>query len=113
VFAQLRNCIDLAVTAAFIQDQDYYGMVGWNPSSLTDESSFAVENYNAPQQVASAVNAMWKGSILMTPIGGGVQMRPTRAIEPTSILEDAAGDVDAARLGVELTDLDANQWWWD
>jgi hypothetical protein len=113
VFAQLRNCIDLTVTAAFIQDQDYYGMVGWNPSSLTDESSFAVENYNAPQQVASAVNAMWKGSILMTPIGGGVQMRPTRAIEPTSILEDAAGDVDAARLGVELTDLDANQWWWD
>jgi hypothetical protein len=113
VFAQLRNCIDLAVAAAFIQNQDYYGMVGWNAESFTDESVFAVEKYHAPTEVASAVNAMWKGSILMTPIGGGVQMRPTRAVAPTSILEDADGEVDAARLGVELTELDPNQWWWD
>jgi hypothetical protein len=31
VYAQLRNCIDLAVAAAFIQHQDYYGLVGWKP----------------------------------------------------------------------------------
>lgn len=113
VFAQLRNCIDLAVAAAFIQHQDYYGMVGWNPQLLTDEESFAVETYNAPREVASAVNAIWKGSRLMTPIGGGVQMRPTQAIAPTSILEDADGGVAAARLAVELAELEPNQWWWD
>jgi hypothetical protein len=74
---------------------------------------FAVEKYNAPRQVASAVNAIWKGTTLMTPIGGGVQMRPTLAVSPTSILEDAEGDVSAARVAVELAELDPNQWWWD
>ena len=31
VYAQLRNCIDMAVAAAFIQHQDYYGLVNWKP----------------------------------------------------------------------------------
>jgi hypothetical protein len=113
VYAQLRNCIDLAVAAAFIQNQDYYGLVGWQPQALVDEAVFAVEKYNAPRQVASAVNAIWKGTTLMTPIGGGVQMRPTLAVAPTSILEDAEGDVSAARVAVELAELDPHRWWWD
>ena len=28
--AELRNCIDMAVAAAFIQHQDYYGAVKWD-----------------------------------------------------------------------------------
>jgi hypothetical protein len=63
--------------------------------------------------VASAVNALWKGSTLMTPIGGGVQMRPTLAIAPTNILDDAEGEVDAARVAIELGELAPSQWWWD
>ena len=113
VFAQLRNCIDLSVAAAFIQHQDYYGLVGWNPDLLRDEEAYAVETYHAPTQVASAVNGMWKGTILMTPIGGGVQIRPTEAIAPTSILEDEEGEIDEARLAVQIAELAEGQWWWD
>ena len=32
-----------------------------------DESAYPVEKLNAPTQVASAVNSMWKGSMLVTP----------------------------------------------
>ena len=113
VFAQLRNCIDMAVTAAFIQHQDYYGLVGWKPEILANEQSYAVETYIAPLEVASAVNGMWKGTRLVTPIGGGVQIRATEAVSPTNILADEDGSLDAVRLAVGLGELDPQQWWWD
>jgi hypothetical protein len=113
VYAQLRNCIDLAVAAAFIQNQDYYGAINWNAELFLSEAKFPVETYNAPQQVASAVNAMWKGATLMTPIGGGVQIRATSAIESTNLLDDEEGQVAKAHAAIDLKDLAEGQWWWD
>ena len=57
VYAQLRNCIDLAVAAAFIQNQDYYGLVNWKPDVFHSEQAYPVETLNPPKQVESAVNA--------------------------------------------------------
>ncbi|MGD9636426.1 MAG: DUF1598 domain-containing protein [Pirellulales bacterium] len=113
VYAQLRNCIDLAVAAAYIRDQDYYGLAKWQPTVFYDEAAFPVETLNAPKQVASAVNSMWKGSMLVTPIGGGVQMRPTEAISPTNLLEDKDQEVAKARTETDLSHLAPDQWWWD
>jgi hypothetical protein len=113
VYAQLRNCIDLAVAAAFIQNQDYYGLVDWKPAVFHNEDAYPVETLNPPQQVESAVNAMWKGNTLLTPIGGGVQMRPTEAVDPTNLLEDEKGAVEEARAAINLSKLAPDQWWWD
>jgi hypothetical protein len=113
VYAQLRNCIDLAVAAAFIQNQDYYGLVGWKPSAFHSEQSYPVETLNAPKEVESAVNSIWKGNTLVTPIGGGVQMRPTEAIDPTNLLEDEKATVQEARAAIDLSKLAPDQWWWD
>ncbi len=113
VFAELRNCIDMAVAAAFIQHQDYYGLVDWNAGTLRDEKAVSVETENAPKQVEAAINAMWKGSTLLTPIGGGVQMRPSEAIAPTNLLDDEQGAVGEARAEVDLSHLAPDQWWWD
>jgi hypothetical protein len=113
VYAQLRNCIDLAVAAAFIQNQDYYGLVGWNPDVFQSEESYPVETLNPPQQVESAVNAIWKGNTLLTPIGGGVQMRPNEAIDPTNLMDDEKGAVEEARAAIDLSKLAPDQWWWD
>ena len=60
VYAQLRNCIDLAVAAAFIQNQDYYSLVKWKPEVFLSEAAYPVETLNPPQQVESAVNACGK-----------------------------------------------------
>jgi hypothetical protein len=113
VYAQLRNCIDLAVAAAFIRDQDYYGLAKWQPTVFHDESAYPVQTLNAPKQVASAVNSMWKGSTLVTPIGGGVQMRPTEAISSTNLLDDEEQTVAKARTETDLSHLAEGQWWWD
>jgi hypothetical protein len=113
VYAQLRNCIDLAVAAAFIQHQDYYGLVGWKPDVFHSESVYPVETLNPPKEVETAVNSLWKGNVLLTPVGGGVQMRPTEAIDPTNLLDDEKGEVEKARAAVDLSTLAADQWWWD
>jgi hypothetical protein len=112
VFAQLRNLIDMAVTAAFIQKHDYYGKAGWKMETLGDEAVFPVETHNAPVEVASAVNSIWKRNRLMTPIGGGVNVRARRALAPENLLEDAEGRLDEQRRSITIR-LAEGQWWWD
>jgi hypothetical protein len=113
VYAQLRNMIDLAVAAAFIQQQDYYGQTGWTMTVFQDESAFPVETYNAPQQVETAVNSLWKGRRLMTPVGGGVQIKPLLALDEENLLPDEGQQVRTARQAIDLSGLADDQWWWD
>ncbi len=112
VYAELRNLIDMVVAAAFIQEQDYYGRAGWTMELFGDEAAFAVRTYNAPKQVASTVNAIFKNSRLMTPIGGGVEIKAARAIAPENLLPDEHSKVDKLRKEITL-ELAEGQWWWD
>jgi hypothetical protein len=112
VYAQLRNCIDLLVAAAFLQHHDLYTQAGLTLGALGDESKFAVETYNAPKQVAAAVNSMWKRNRLMTPIGSGVEIRASKAVESENVLADD-GELTEARAAIDLSKLPAEQWWWD
>jgi hypothetical protein len=113
VYAQLRNVIDLAIAAAFIQEQDYYGKAGWKAEVLMDEGKVAVEIYEEPRQVESAVNAIWRGNKLMTPIGGGVNIRAHHALKAENLLQDEQRELKAKREAVRVEGLTENQWWWD
>jgi hypothetical protein len=113
VYAQLRNCIDLAIAAAFIQQHDYYGKAGWQMTTFGDEKAVAIETLNAPKQVESVVTSVWKGSTLMTPVGGGVTIHPARALETSNVLADEDGKLGELRESLNLKDLAAGQWWWD
>ncbi len=112
VYAQLRNVIDLAVAAAFIQQQGYYDKAGWKLETFGNEKAFAVELYNPPKQVESAVAAIWKGNRLVTPIGGGVQIEPTLALKAENLLKDNEGQVAKAHRETKLN-LPKDRWWWD
>jgi hypothetical protein len=112
VYAELRNLIDMTIAAAFIQDQDYYGKSGWKMELLGDEQAFSVKTYNAPRQVESAVAAIWRGHRLMTPIGGGVQIEPARALWSENVLGDENEKVATLRSDIE-PELADGQWWWD
>ena len=105
--------IDVSVVAAFIQKQDYYNQSGWDLGVLGDESKFPVETYDVPKHVESAVNAVFKGNALMTPIGGGVDIQPTRALSQENRLPDEGGKVAAAQKKISLKDLPEGVWWWD
>jgi len=113
VYAQLRNCIDLLVAAAFIQDNDYYGKAGWDATTLRSEEKVPVRTLNVPKNVETAVNAMWKGNRLMTPVGGGVHIEPAMALASDKLLADEGGAVAQKRQQLNLKDLPADQWWWD
>lgn len=113
VYGQLRNCVDMLVAAAFLQQHDLYSKADWDLSVLGDESKYPVETYNAPQQVASAVNSMWKGRHLATPVGGGVQIEAKQALDTANLLADEDGKLQSAHSEVSLSDLPADQWWWD
>ncbi len=112
VYAELRNLIDLAVAAAYIQQEDYCGKAGWKMEFFGSEEAFPVETYEIPQTVQSAVNAIWKGHTLMTPIGGGVQIQAAKALDSENVLADEKGKVGKLRETVK-PDLAAGQWWWD
>ena len=112
VYAQLRNLIDMTVAAAYIQQQDFYGQSGWKAELFGDEQSCKVETYQTPNKVESAVNVVWKGSTLMTPIGGGVNIQPRLALSSGNVQTDD-GELAALRSKVGVEKLDAKRWWWD
>jgi Protein of unknown function (DUF1598) len=113
VYSQLRNCIDLAVAAAFIQANDYYGKSGWSMPILGNESDYHVQTYTAPQQVDCMINVLWRGNTLMTPIGGGVTIQPRQALAPANLLHDDDGKVGQVHDQLDLKNLKPDQWWWD
>lgn len=112
VFAQLRHVIDLLVAAAFIREKNLFAKAGWNMPVFGSEERFLVETYNAPKQVETVVTSIWKGNRLMTPLGGGVQIDPLRALESPNLLPDEQGQVRQVRSEIKL-ELADGQWWWD
>jgi len=112
IYAELRNLIDLSVAAAYIQAEDYYGQSGWKAEFLCSEKSFPVEVFNIPKTVQTAVNAIWKGNSLMTPIGGGVTIQAAKALESENRLADEKGKVGKLYKDIQ-PNLAKGQWWWD
>lgn len=113
VYAQLANLIDMLIASAYIQQQDFYGQAEWSMEILGNEQLMPVEIYAAAKQVDTAVNAVWKGNVLMTPIGGGVHINALKAVSATHIQPDEEGTVAAAHDGIDITNLAVGQWWWD
>ena len=111
VYAQMRNLIDMLIATAYIQQQDFYGQAGWDLGALGKEAEYPVETYTAPNQVETAVNAIWKGNTLMTPIGGGVNIQPLKAVDEQHVKIDEQGAVDSVREKIEVPA--ENRWWWD
>jgi len=72
VYAQLKTLIDLAIVAAYMQEHGSYESANWSADVLLDESAYPIERFVAPQKIDCAVNAVRRGSRLLTPIGGGV-----------------------------------------
>jgi len=113
VYAEMRNVIEAAIAAAYIQQQDFYAQAEWSMPVFGDEAKFAVQTRTAPHQVETAVNAIWKGNTLMTPLGGGVNVQPRQALTSQRLVKESDGKTEAVKQAVAPTDLSPEQWWWD
>lgn len=112
VFFEMRNLFDVSVAAAFIQDRNLYEKSGWNLGVFADESKFRVNTAASVNQVETAVNAVWKNSQLVTPIGGGVHIAARKLVDPSTTKVE--NELDPLRdKGSAPADLAADQWWWD
>jgi hypothetical protein len=111
VYAQMRNCIDCLLAAAYLQREDFYGHVGWRMSTLGDEKAVPTQLFAAPKQVACNVNVIWKGSRLLSP-AGGVSVQPHLALTDERIQKDADGKLGKSyqALGDSMA---KERWWWD
>ncbi len=112
VFFDMRNLFDLSVCAAFIQEQGFCGLAGWDLGSFGDENRFKVEVASAPLHVETAVNAIWRGSRLMTPIGGGVHIS-ARKLANSELTEQDSKLSETQSQASAPKSLSADQWWWD
>ncbi len=112
VFAQLRNLVDMAVVAAHLQKEDYYGKTRWTPGLLLDESKLPVETLNTPKQVEPVVNVLWKGSRLLSPAGGGVSLYPLQALQQDHLVTDRDKKLASTRRTLRVV-ADEKRWWWD
>lgn len=113
IYGELRQLIDVAIAAAYIHEQDFYGQANWDAGVLMDESKVSVQTYTAPEQVETAVNAIWKGNTLMTPLGGGVQMQPRIALNSDRMTVDTSGETVNTKRSAGPSNLTDGQWWWD
>jgi len=111
VFFEMRNLFDISIAAAFIQDRNLYEKSGWNLGIFGDESKFRVNTTVGVTQVETAVNAVWRDSQLVTPIGGGVHIAARKLIDPSTTTVDK--EVDERGKVSAPADLSADQWWWD
>lgn len=113
LWAELRNLIDMSVTAAFIQKTGMYEKAGWEMTTFGDESKIAVETLEAPTQVAPVANAKWKGKYFMSPIAGGVSIQPRVALNSDRVSKDKADEINEVKKSIKLSNLADGQWWWD
>ena len=113
IWAELRNVIDLSVSAAFIQKMDLYNKADWSLGVFGDETRFPVENYSAATQVAPIANAYWKNNKFMSPIAGGVAIQAKYALNSDRVTLDKDGKLNEVRDNIDLSGLKAGQWWWD
>lgn len=109
IYAELRNVMDLSIIGAALQFFEVYAACDWQPELLLNASKLDVESHAVPTKLPTAVNAVWKGRRLLTPVGGGVSIRSAEAFESLRVMHDP---VELVRPVVPV-DLVDDKWWWD
>ena len=112
VYAELRNLVDLAVAAAYIQQQDYYAKAGWEMPFFGGEKQYSVEIYDVPKMVETAVNAVWKGNLA----DDADRRRRGHSRHDGAGVRKPVGRQEGrvSKLRAEIKpELAKGQWWWD
>jgi hypothetical protein len=107
VFAELVNCIDLAVVAALIHGRQLDKRAGLDLGPLMNDTKLAVPTYDVPSSTSTVASAVKKGSRWVVSASGGVQFQPWEFAG--QIVESA----DESGRSAALASRPADNWWWD
>jgi hypothetical protein len=107
VFADLRNCMDLAVMAALLVKEDLPGKAHCDLGLLLDESRIKVAEYPIPRTTTSRASMIRKGRTWIVAVSGGVEIDSWSVVgrvEPEPAL------TETHRQSAPAAD---SRWWWD
>jgi hypothetical protein len=108
VFAELVNCVDLAVVAALIQGRQLDKRAGLDLSIVLDAERLPLPKYDVPASVPTVASGIKKGRNWVLSASGGVQFQPWQFAAATE--EDPA--LDASRQTALAARPDAG-WHWE
>lgn len=108
VFAELVNCVDLAVVAALISGRQLDDRAGLDLAPLRDATKLALPTYQSPDTLATVAVGFKRGNRWIVSASGGIQFQPWAFAANTS----ESGESTAAR-GVALAGRPADGWYWD
>jgi len=108
VFAELVNCVDLAVVAALIHGRQLAGRAGLDLTPLLDAKTLPLPSYDVPTSVPTVAHGLKKGGRWVVSASGGVIFQPWSFAANTADAADVAETRTAA-----LAARPADGWWWD
>jgi hypothetical protein len=108
VFAELVNCVDLAVVATVIRSRQLDTRAGCDLGPLLDDRLVPLPRYKAATQASTVANGIKKGATWVLAASGGVIFHPWRLAGDVRLADDLAGARAAA-----LAARAGNQAWWD
>ena len=112
VYAQLRQCIDCLVSAAFLKKSNVFAAIDWRPEVLLDEEKLPTNKLNTPEKVPCVANSKWERTVLVAIAGGGVSIRASDALKEENLIKDGYEKLDKTRRNV-LQQPASDSWWWD
>jgi hypothetical protein len=108
VFAELVNCVDLAVVAALIRGRQLDNRAGLDLQPLLDAEQLPLPTYEVPASVPTVASGLKKGRTWVLSASGGVQFQPWQFAATTR--EDA--DLGSAR-ATALAGRPEAGWFWE
>jgi hypothetical protein len=106
-FAELRNCMDVAVLAALLAKEDLPAKADCDLSLLLDERRVAVAEYPVPQTVDSRASLVRKGANWILSLSGGVQ------VDSWSVLQRVETSAELPTHRRAAITARRDRWWWD
>jgi hypothetical protein len=94
IFAELTNCVELAVVAALIHGRQLDKRAGCDLAALVDPVLFPLPRYDVPTAVPTVATGVKKGSNWVLSASGGVKFQPWQF---------AANTVDSAEVAASRT----------
>ena len=107
VFAELMNCVDLAVVAALIKGRQLDARAGLDLAPLLDATAVPLPKYEVPETVPTVASGLKKGTTWVLSASGGVQFQPWEFAANAQ----AADDLGAQRTAALAARPKTGAWW--
>ncbi|WP_182867675.1 DUF1598 domain-containing protein [Rhodopirellula sp. JC639] len=106
VFADLRNCFDLAVFGALMASEGLPVRADCRFDVLTDASRLTGPRYRVPKTIPSVASTLRGRQGWFISVSGGV------SIDPWSVVKRTETDEAIASMRAKAAEGDGQRWWW-